>query len=121
MSTLVHKKFTLPSGCACRTIIMRETSGIDERNAALMAETRGGTSAMGMELIRCSIVAVDDKRVQHPFIEMDKWNTKTRSFVRAFWESLNDIKEEEVGLAVATGEPIAPMETVGAANESNPS
>jgi hypothetical protein len=101
---LLHWEFPLPEGCNCRTIVMRETDGLDEEEAAIFSDAHGGSLAK--HLIRLSIVAVDGNRVQQPFTSLDKWTSKTRSLVMAAYEKLNDLPDKEVAVFLGASRPV---------------
>lgn len=105
---LLHRKFRLPERCNCSDVVIRETNGIDEQRAALMADSRGERTNVYNELIRLSIVEVDGTPVTQPFTALEQWNSRTRAFIRAQYEVLNDISDEEVAVSKASGEDVTP-------------
>lgn len=96
MTTLVHKTFKFPAGCNAESITMRETSGIDEQAAAMEADARGERTTIYQELVRLSIVEVDGKKVQQPFMELNGWNSKTRHLINTAYQAMNDLREDDV-------------------------
>jgi len=96
MLKLVHKKYVLPVGCNCKEVILRETNGVDEQQAARLADIRGDASSLAAELVRRSIVSVDGDLAVQPFTQFDEWNTKTRNVVLKCYERLNTLSEEEL-------------------------
>ena len=83
-----------PEGCSINSLVIRETDGPDELKASLMVQTRP-ESNMTAELMRISIVEVDGKAVQQPYIGLDEWNTKTRDLVLRAFHDLNDTTSAE--------------------------
>lgn len=104
---LVHKRYKLPERCNVAEVLMRETNGIDEQRAAMQADARGDRSSVYLELIRLSIVEVDGMPVAQPYNAMEEWTSRTRAFIRAFYEDLNDVQTEEVAASRAAGEAVA--------------
>ncbi len=103
MSTLVHRRWNFPAHCDAKSIVMRETNGIDEQNAALQADVRGKRSSIYQELVRLSIVKVDDADVIQPFAQLEGWSSRTRALVNKAYEDLNDLEDDEVATFLAMG------------------
>lgn len=108
---LRHRKFTLPEGCNCSEVVIRETDGIDEQDAAMRAESRGPRGTIFGELVRASVVSVDGKKVDQPFMEMERWNSRTRKLVLQGYQELNDTKDEEDAVFLATAEDVDPPQS----------
>jgi hypothetical protein len=90
------KKFKLGKGCNVSSIALRETCGKDEEQAARAADAKGNRpGAMTEELLRLSIVEVDEKRTEYPYLGLAKWNTKTRNTVLTYFQSMNAVDDEE--------------------------
>ena len=109
-SDLKHRRYKLPAGCSCSEVIMRETCGIDEQKAASIVDSKQGLTALGAELIRLSIVAVDGQGIMQPYIPFDEWNTKTRNLVIGFYEELNTIPAAELELLKGASHDLSPDE-----------
>ena len=105
---LVHRKFTFPDGCNCTEITIRETTGIDEQEAALAVETRGARSTVYAELVRLSVVEVDGQKVTQPFLEAEKWNSRTRTLVMKAYETVNRLEDEEIAAFIAASQDVTP-------------
>lgn len=96
-SKLVHRKFVVkPGKYNFSELVMRETCGMDEQQAARTAEKSNNAMAMATEMVRLSIVAVDGEQVVQPFFTFDTWSTKTRQFVLKAYEMLNSIDDSEL-------------------------
>jgi len=106
--TLLHRKFKFPKHCSIDEIVMRETNGIDEQDAALAADGRGERGSVMTELVRLSIVEVDGQKVQQPFLEMERFNSKTRALIMKAYEQLNDLPLEELSVFLAASEDATP-------------
>jgi len=104
----IHRRFTFPDGCDCRTIVIRETTGIDEQNAALQADARQGRSSIYAELVKLSIVMVDDEKVIQPYHQLEQWSSKSRALVQQAYDAINDIPKEDLAVFLATGEDTSP-------------
>jgi hypothetical protein len=89
---------------------MRETCGIDEQKAASIVDSKQGLTALGAELIRLSIVAVNGQAVLQPYLAFDEWNTKTRNLVIGFYEELNTIPAAELELLKVASSDLSPDE-----------
>lgn len=108
MANLTHKRFTFPDKCDVRSVVMRETNGHDEQRAAMQADAQPGRSSVFQELVRLSIVSVDGQLVQQPFLDLDRWNSRTRALVIQAYENLNDLKDEEIAVFLAASEDATP-------------
>jgi len=105
-SPLIHRQFKLPSGCSCSSFVIRETTGVDEQQAAFRADAREGRTTVYAELVRLSIVKVNGEKVSQPFMELENWNSKTRALLRRAYDSINDLSEEEVEVFLQAGEEV---------------
>jgi len=108
---LIHRKFTLPNGCSIKSFVIRELDGHDELNAARWADAKTGSAdnkvnALMDENLRVSLVEVNGKAVQQPFVEMDKWSSKTRRFLLEAWGQLNAAQEDEMAAFLAAAEDV---------------
>jgi hypothetical protein len=106
MMELLHRKFRFPSSCNMQEAVIRETNGVDEQQAALAASLEGERGSLYSELIRLSIVEVDGEKVTQPFLAMDGFNSRTRAFLIRAYESLNDVKEEELAAFLGASEDV---------------
>lgn len=97
--------FKFPAKCNIRSITIRETDGADETKAAEAKEALGKAGSFMEELIKLSIVAVDDEPVKAPFGEMEKWNSRTRSLVMAAFKSVNGFLEQEAADFLSSAAP----------------
>ncbi len=76
-------------GLCFRSIVIRETDGLDEENAAEFAKAKGGRVSMQEELCKLAIVMVDDHEVARPFNDYDHWPTKSRDLVLRTFSMIN--------------------------------
>jgi hypothetical protein len=116
---LLHRRFRFPGNCNCKELVMRETNGIDEQQAAIASDAAGVRSSIFQELIKLSIVEVDGQPVSQPFVALDTWNSKTRALIIKAYEQLNNLPDDELaaflvasedatpGLAAVPDEPVA--------------
>jgi len=74
---------------------LREVDGQDEEIAAAAAKARGGNVSSAEELIRLSIVEVNDQPVKQPYLAFDTWNSRARALALRAWASLNSVTEDE--------------------------
>ncbi len=82
-------------GLEIDNITLKTTTGQDE----IMAEQRAagrGAHAFLEELMADAIVAVNGERVVTPYVQWKEWSTRTRAFVRAAFNQLNDASKEEI-------------------------
>lgn len=116
-STLLHKKFKLPAGCkdetgkAIASVVMRETNGYDEQNAAKLADGQGKDGNFLRELMTLSIVKVNDVPAMQPFIGFSGWNSRARACVSKAFDALNEIPRDVDFLSGA--EDMTPAPTTG--------
>lgn len=95
MSKPVVITANLPERCNIKSVSIRETTGVDERNAALAAEAK--KTATYPELIRLAIVAVDGQPVSPPgAVDFDNWNSRTRKAVGLLFDRINDVAAAEM-------------------------
>jgi hypothetical protein len=92
-------------GCSIQSFTLKETTGLDEENAALAAKAKGGAATVFEELVRLSLVMVNDQPVEPPFGEYDVWNSRTRAFVLQAYRSINGVDEKEVADFLSGGQP----------------
>lgn len=94
---LAQYRFDLSSkkACSVKSFVMRETTGADEENAAVAAKAKGGAMTPTEELVRLSIVSVDGKPVDQPYLSFDSWNTRTRNYAIKAWASINGVDEKD--------------------------
>lgn len=106
VSHLKHLRLDLSKrkGSNIKTLVMRETDGVDEEIASGLVKSKGGSAFPVEELVRQSIVEVDGQKVVQPFFDFDKWNSRTRSYVLAAWKELNLVEDKEVEDFLAQGE-----------------
>lgn len=93
-------------GCSIRSFVIRETTGVDEENAALAAKAKGGAATVFEELVRLSIVEVNGQPAEPPLLEYDSWNSRTRAFILQAYKSINGLEEKEVADFLASGQPL---------------
>ncbi len=119
------KRWTLPGGLDCKTIVMRAINGIDQLDVAAWVGARA-TSAhkndiMSMveirkhEAARKAIVAVDDQLVGQdgvPFMAIDKWGQDTMQCVMAYYLELNAVEPEELKKSLDEAEEILDLEQI---------
>jgi hypothetical protein len=88
----------LPEGARARikTITICETDGEAEYLASAAAERARDGRSQEDELLRRAIVAVDDEPAQQPYFALDGWSVATVAHVRAKFNELNGVTEEEV-------------------------
>lgn len=91
-------------GCSINSFVIRETNGKDEEMAARSAKAKGGAITVFEELVRLSIVKVDDEPVQMPLAAYDEWNSKTRSYILKAFQAVNGM-EDDVNDFLASGLP----------------
>lgn len=109
------KRFPLPAGCDLDWIEIRETDGSDERIASVQVGAKGpGESTMTLELIGMAIVAYQEagadnevRIVDWPTEVFDEWSTRTRGFVRDFFENINGRTPGEQVTALLAGKIVA--------------
>ena len=104
---LIHKKFDLPKGCTVESFVMREIDGADERDAGRWIAARGSSTddvrlAIMDEQLRISLVAVNGKAVEQPYMGMDKWSSKTRRFLIEAFNILNGVEDDELAVFLGT-------------------
>lgn len=83
---------------------MREIDGRDEELAAGMAAAKGGHASGSEEMVRLSIVAVNDKPVSQPYLGFDVWNQRARSLALQAFRLLNSHTEKESDSFLSTAE-----------------
>ncbi len=108
MGNLVHRRFRFPESCNIAELVMRETTGIDEKEAATAADAAQGQSSLYQELIKLSVVSVDGTKIIQPFNDMLEWNSKTRALCIKAFEQLNELKDEEVATFLTASEDATP-------------
>lgn len=91
--------------CSIESFVVRETTGVDEENAALAAKAKGGQHTVFEELVRLSITHVNDIKAEPPLLEYDSWNSRTRAFVLQAFKSINGIEDKEVSDFLGAGRP----------------
>lgn len=130
------KRYELPEECHrdCEVVVMRELSGQDEIEAAIMAD-RNATSAVKesafasvaadqREALRLSLVMVDGRRVNHdgvPFRELDDFSMATIGQLLAYFRDLNGVPSEKSRRSVAEGKPVTLAELEAEAAKGAPS
>jgi len=87
-----------------KSFSMREVDGRDEEVATNSAKARGGSATTQEELVRLSVVAVNDVNVEHPYLAFDTWNSRARSFSLKAFNELNGMSKEEEADFLATAE-----------------
>lgn len=107
MNTAKKFRFDLSTrkGCSITSFTMKETTGLDEENAALAAKAKGGAATVFEELVRLSIIEVNGQTAEPPLLEYDSWNSRTRAFVLQAYRSINGVDEKEVADFLASGLP----------------
>jgi hypothetical protein len=102
----VMRRYALPPGCSVRTFVMRQLTGIEDLEAAIMADKTAPAAAresMGAaitveqrEKVRMALVEVDGKRVNGdtPYMALDHWNVRTIRFAERAYIELNGIQPE---------------------------
>lgn len=105
---LLHRRFRFGENHDVTELVIRQTDGYDERDAAKMIDTNPETS-MYAELVRLAIVEVNGDRVEQPFMDIDRWSTKTRSLVMDAYNALNENDEAEKAAFLAASEDVAPL------------
>lgn len=95
-----------PKRCNIHSVTIRESNGDDEALASMTAEAKGKQGSVHIETVRASIVAVDGKPVSQPFLDFDKWNTRTRRIVSEYWSSINGTDTEELGNFIKAALPV---------------
>jgi hypothetical protein len=106
---LLHRKFRFGPGHDIEELVMRQTDGIDERDAAKMVDARPEETGIYAELVRLAIVSVDGQIVDQPFMPVDRWSTKTRNLVMDAYNALNENDEAEKAAFLAASEDVAPL------------
>jgi len=92
------------------SIVVRELRGRDERTARVNAEARGKDSTIIQELVRMSIVVVDDVPVEVGVgcaAYVDDWSTRTRAFAFAAYTQINGADGDELAAFLKGGKPLA--------------
>ena len=116
------KRWRLPDGLDCKTIVMRCLNGNDELEVAVWAGARA-TSAhrddiMAMveirkhEAARRAIVAYDGIVVGQdglPFSGMDNWSQATMACVMSYYMDLNAVEPEELKKSLEESEEITDL------------
>lgn len=87
--------FRMPRGCTVGTIHLRETTGKDEQRAVLLAKQKGDKGSFLDEMVKLSIVRVDDEPVEQPFTEIEDWSSKTRAYALKAYLKINGTDEDE--------------------------
>jgi len=108
MTDLIHRRFRFPDKCNLRSAVLRETNGIDEKQAALASDVGGPGTSIFQELIKLSIVEVDDEKAVQPLNAIEGWNSKTRALLVRAYEQLNDLQDEEIAVFLAASEDATP-------------
>ena len=90
-------------GCNITSVTMIETTGEDEEVAAGWAKAKGDAVSPAEELVRISICEVNDASVEQPFMDFNRWNTKTRSYVLAAWKAINIVEDSDLDDFLKTG------------------
>lgn len=113
--TRLMKRFTLPDGLDCKTVVMRELDGNDDITVSVWTERMlamnkvAATSGVGVmnvqsrEELRCSIVAVDNVRVNVddvPFGDMTWYSAMTMDYLTRFFREMNRVDGDAVKKAV---------------------
>jgi hypothetical protein len=109
---LLHMRFKFPKGChdgrgkALESIVVRETDGVDEENAARAADGAGKKGNFQLELFKEGVVSIvlsgQEVQVAQPFASFDVWPTRSKEFALRAFAKLNAVAEaEELGEGVA--------------------
>jgi hypothetical protein len=106
---LLHRKFKFEEGHDIEEIVVRQTDGYDEKDAAKMVDARPTETGIYSELVRLSIVSVDGELVDQPFMAIDRWSTKTRDLVMTAYNELNENDEAAKAVFLAASEDVAPL------------
>jgi hypothetical protein len=108
-------RYPFPKGChdgqgrGLKSLVVRETDGEDEENAARAADvSKKGESAFTRELFKqgtVEIVYADGERVEvdPPWDEFDRWPTKSKEFALRCFAKLNQVLGD-----VGEGEAVDP-------------
>lgn len=87
---------------------IREVDGQDEETAAMWAKGKGGAASSGEEMLRLSIVAVNDQPVSQPYLQFDTWNQRARAFAMKAFNDLNGYSKDEETAFLSTAEEETP-------------
>lgn len=91
--------FKFPKGCKVlrdgaepeslegKRLVMREEITRDRLEAKRRA--RATDSDEGIELLRLSIVEVDGRRVEQPYMDLNFWNLRAQQFADSCWLRVN--------------------------------
>lgn len=87
-----------PAGEDITEIVLRETTGKDEVNAATKAKAKGDHGNQLEEMIVDSLVSVNGVAVNtdgRPYDRFPYWNSRARAFAMKAWSHLNGVGEDE--------------------------
>lgn len=106
---LLRKTYRLPKGHCIESFTMREIDGEDELEVGRFLAAKGASAdlmsqAVLLENIRIAITEVNNKEIEQPYMEMDKWPVKTRRFLMSAWIQLNGIEDDELKNFLESGE-----------------
>lgn len=82
-----------------KSFTLRELSGYDETAAydrAFGPGQRAAALTVQTQLIADAIVEVDGQPVVTPYVDWQKWSLRTRGFVTAAYQRLNDVTADEM-------------------------
>lgn len=88
------KRFMVGPKTRLESFTLREIDGSDEEYVATRAKALGDETNLGEEMIRISIVAVNDEPVQQPY-SLKTWNAPARALLATAWRELNAVTPEE--------------------------
>lgn len=97
--TRLQKKFELPDGCDCTSLVVREVTNRDRMDSVAWAQESAPAplqanpfAMIGVEqneLIRISVVSVDGVAVEQPYRDIDGWSVRTWKFLEAAYAEVN--------------------------------
>lgn len=86
-------RYMIDGATRLESFTLREIDGTDEEYAVTRARETG--SNIAEEMIRISVVAVNDAPVSQPYLQMGKWNARARSLLATAWREMNAVSDRE--------------------------
>ena len=104
-----------------RSFVMREIDGRDEEVAAGYVKAKNDNTTVTEEMVRLSIVSVNDQPVPQPYLAFDTWNSRARIFAVKAFNEVNGMTSKEEDDFFGTAEEVdAPLPSSGASASATP-
>lgn len=94
------------AGLSFKKLVIKETSGPDELRAKALAKAKGDDGSLYEEMVKLSIVSIDDKPVDQPFESFLTMSTKDRSYIGQAFSKINSASDDLVANFLSTSKMI---------------